>query len=103
MGTPQPGEGQDQSGVILQTSSSLASPETQQGRVAWESKVQPGLGSNEGPGHLGRVCPGCGWQVWARPYPCPARGSGSQKEPLRLHLSGNSTWCLGMAHTVPGG
>ena len=32
-----------------------------------KSKVQPGWGSNEGPGNLARVCPGGGWQVWARP------------------------------------
>lgn len=32
-----------------------------------KSKVQLGWGSNEGLGQLARVCPGCGWQVWARP------------------------------------
>lgn len=65
--------------------------------------MQPGWGSNNGPGRLARVCPGCGWQVRARPQPGLARGSKSQKQPPRLRLSGNSTWHLGRAHTVPSG
>lgn len=44
MRTSWPGEGQDQSGVTQQAPSSLTRPETQQGRVAWESKVQQGVG-----------------------------------------------------------
>lgn len=67
MGTLWPGEGQDQPGVTQQTPSSPARPDTQQGKAAWESKVQPGWGSSSSPGRLARVCPGCEWQVWARP------------------------------------
>ena len=67
MGTPWLGEGQDQSGVTQQIASAHASPETEQAGALGESKVQPGWGSNKGPGHLARVCSGCGWQVWARP------------------------------------
>lgn len=58
-GTLWPGEGQ--------LPASPAGPETQQGKAAWESKVQAGWSGNHSPGRLARVCPGCGWQVWARP------------------------------------
>lgn len=57
-----------------------------QGRLGEQSAARGGV-ATKAPGRLARFCPGCGWQVWARPQPCPARGSGSQKQPPRLHLS----------------
>lgn len=51
--------------VAQQVPGPEARPEPQQGRASWEPKVQPGWGS--GPGRRARACPGCGWQVWARP------------------------------------